>query len=256
MGAGHGGAAGLHHDGDSRVHRLPPATKVAATVLFVLAVVATPREAVWAFAVDAALVAIAARVAALPLGLVLRRLRIEVPFLAFAVFLPVVGSSPRIDVLGVSLSEPGLWAAWNVIAKGSLGVASAIVLAATTPVTEILTGLDRLRVPRVLTAIAGFMVRYLDVIAGDAQRMRIARVSRGDDPRWIWQARATASTAGLLFVRSYERGERVHLAMAARGYDGTMPPVHHHHGRRGDLAVAAILPFAAGVVALVAHLRT
>ena len=51
-----------------------------------------------------------------------RRLRIEVPFLGFAVFLPIVGSSPRVDVLGLGLSEPGLWAAWNIVAKGTLGV--------------------------------------------------------------------------------------------------------------------------------------
>jgi cobalt/nickel transport system permease protein len=100
------------------------------------------------------------------------------------------------------------------------------------------------------------MVRYLDVIAGDAERMRIARVSRGDDPRWIWQAQATASTAGLLFVRSYERGERVHLAMAARGFTGTMPPLHHAPRRRGDVALAASLPLAAAALAVVAHVTT
>lgn len=223
MGAGQGGTDGLHHPGVSTLHRLPPEAKVAAAVLFVLAVVATPREAFWAFAIDAILLLAIAWTAGIPGRLIGRRLRIEVPFLAFALFMPIVGSAPRIEVLGLSLSEPGLWAAWNIVAKGTLGVLASIVLAATTPVTEILTGLERLRVPRVLTAIAGFMVRYLDVIAGEASRMRIARLSRGDDPRWIWQARAVASTAGTMFVRSYERGERVHLAMLSRGYTGTLP---------------------------------
>lgn len=256
MGAGHGATGGLHHDGDSRVHRLPPEAKLAATVLFVLAVVATPREAVWAFAVDAALLGVLVVVARLPARLVLRRLRIEVPVLAFAVLLPVVGDPPRVDVLGASLSEPGLWAAWNVVAKGTLGVLAAIVLSATTPVTDLLAGLDRLKVPRVLTAIAGAMVRSLDLVVGDAERMRIARLSRGDDPRWLWQARATAATAGVLFVRSYERGERVHLAMAARGFDGTMPPLRRRARRAGDLVAAALLPVAAGVVTVLAHLAT
>ena len=31
------------------------------------------------------------------------------------------------------------------------------------------------------------------------------------------------SPAGVLFIRSYERGERVHLAMLSRGYDGHLP---------------------------------
>jgi cobalt/nickel transport system permease protein len=53
--------------------------------------------------------------------------------------------------------------------------------------------------------------------------MRIARISRGHDPRFLWQVGATARGIGALFVRSYERGERVHLAMVSRGWTGTMP---------------------------------
>jgi cobalt/nickel transport system permease protein len=53
--------------------------------------------------------------------------------------------------------------------------------------------------------------------------MRVAMTARGYDPRWISQARPIASSAGALFVRSYERGERVHAAMLARGFTGEMP---------------------------------
>jgi cobalt/nickel transport system permease protein len=73
------------------------------------------------------------------------------------------------------------------------------------------------------------MVRYLGIVAGEGRRMHVARQSRGYDPRWLWQARGIAASAGTLFVRSYERGERVYLAMLSRGYDGTMPALE---GRR------------------------
>jgi cobalt/nickel transport system permease protein len=137
--------------------------------------------------------------------------------------MPFVAQGPRTEVLGLSLSVEGLWGAWNILVKATLGLTATLLLTATTPMTGILAGLDRLRVPRAFTAIAGFMIRYADVVAGDMRRMRIARVSRGHDPRWLWQARAVASSAGALFVRSYERGERVHAAMLARGYDGSLP---------------------------------
>lgn len=201
-----------------------PAAKVAALVVFVLAVVATPRQAVWAFAADAVLVVLAARAARLPLRTLLRRLAVEGPFLAFAVALPFLGVDPRVPLGPVSLSVPGLWAAWAIVAKATLGASAAVVLAWTTPVADVLAGLERLRVPRALVAIAGFMVRYLDVAAGELRRLQVARLSRGDDPRWLWQGKAVATTAGALFVRSYERGERVAHAMAARGFTGTMPP--------------------------------
>jgi cobalt/nickel transport system permease protein len=254
MSGGRPTVAHLVHDGDSVVHRLPAATKIAATVVFVLAVVATPPAAVWAFAVYLALVVAVAVAGRLPLRLVVSRLRIELPFLAFAALLPIVGRPPRTDVLGIPLSSPGLTAAWAILAKGTLGVLAAIVLAATTPVAELLHGLRRLRVPATAVAIAGFMARYLDVIAGEAGRMRVARLSRGHDPRWIWEARALATSAGTLFVRSYERGERVHLAMLSRGYSGAMPDLHRHDPPpRAALRLAAAVPVAAVATAVLAN---
>ena len=103
---------------------------------------------------------------------------IEVPFLLFAVLLPILGRDPRVEVLGVSLSEPGLWAAWNIVVKGTIGVAASIVLAATTSIPQVLDGLERLRVPRVIVAITAFMIRYGDVIGDEVRRMSIARESR------------------------------------------------------------------------------
>ncbi|WCO68276.1 cobalt ECF transporter T component CbiQ [Iamia majanohamensis] len=253
MGGGHAHPSGLHHPGDSVLHRLPAEAKVLAVLATILAIVATPREAFWAFGLYLLLLVAIAVAARLPLRFIGRRIRIEVPFLAFALFLPIVGTDPRVDVLGVPLSEAGLWAGWNIAAKGTLGVLAAILLSASTPVVELLRGLERLRVPRVLVAIAGFMVRYLDVVTGEAGRMRVARISRGDDPRWIWQARATAATAGTLFIRSYERGERVHLAMLARGYTGSMPEVHHHHPSAGAWWTAALLPALAVGISVTAH---
>jgi cobalt/nickel transport system permease protein len=250
VGAGHSHA--LHLPGTSPLHRARPQCKLAAAFLFVLAVVATPREAFWAFGVYAVALAVLARVAGLPLATLARRLVIELPFLLFAVFLPLVGQGERVEVAGVALSVEGLWAAWNIVAKGTLGVATSVILAATTPVPELLRGLERLRLPAAFTTIAGFMVRYGDVIADEVRRMRIARVSRGHDPRWIWQARAVAASAGTLFIRSYERGERVYLAMVSRGYAGSMPVLEDLGATRAQWLAALALPAAAALVAVTA----
>ena len=251
MGAGHSHPLYVH--AHSATHRLPPEVKVAATVAFVCAVAVTPREARWAFAVHAACVAAAAAVSHVPPRFVLRRLLVVVPFIAFAVLIPFVGSGERVEVLGVAVSREGLWAAWNVVAKATLGATTSILLAATTEVPRMLTGMSRLRVPAVLTAIASFMVRYLEVIAGELGRMRTAMAARGYAPRWLWQARPVATSAGALFIRSYERGERVHAAMLARGYSGTMPEIGVPRATRRHWLTAAALPavaWSATVVAL------
>ena len=250
MGAGH-----LHPltlPGPSALHDLRAHTKVVAALLFVLAVVTTPREAFWAHGVQVAVLLVLARLGRVPLGLLLRRLRLELPFLGFALLLPFVARGPRIEVLGLSLSNDGLWAAWNVLAKGTLGLAASVILVATTTSVDVLRGIERLRVPPIFTAIASFMLRYVEVIAAELRRVQMARVSRGDDPRWIWQARAMASTIGALFVRTFERGERVHLAMVARGYTGTMPGTGEPAASAAEWAVVLAVPAAAATVSAVA----
>lgn len=249
-----GGPASLLVPARSPVHELAPEAKVAAAVGFTAAVVLTPREAVWAFAIDLAAVLAVLALARVPAGVVLRRARVELPFVAFAALLPFAGGDPRVELAGLALSEPGLWAAWSVLAKATLGVLAAVALVATTPVPELLAGLRRLRVPAPLVAIAGAMVRYLDVLAGEAARMDVARRSRGYRGRWLWQARAVAAGAGALFVRAYERGERVHLAMASRGFDGSAVPVVAvlDGGRRRPALAAALLPAMAVIGAVVA----
>ena len=104
---------------------------------------------------------------------------IEVPFVLFALLMPFVASGPRVDVLGLTLSEPGLLAGWGLLVKGTLGVMASLTLAATTEPRDLLVGLERLRVPAQLVQIIGFMIRYLDVVTDEMRRMRIARESRG-----------------------------------------------------------------------------
>jgi len=186
----------------------------------------------------------------MPAGALGRRMLIETPFVLFALALPLLGSGPSHSVAGVELSIAGLWAAWTILAKATLGVAATALVAWSSSPAEILVGLERLRVPRALVAIAGFMVRYLEVVGAELARLQIARVSRADDPRWIWQGRAVAHTAGALFVRSFERGERVHQAMLARGFDGRFPSVAAP--RRRSWWPAVVWPATAALVAAVA----
>jgi len=158
-----------------------------------------------------------------PVGYLAKRMLIETPFVLFAIAVPFIAEGPRVEVLGLSLSEPGLWAAWGLLAKGTIGVLASLTLAATTEPQDVLVGLRRLRLPDLIVQIMGFMLRYLDVVTAELGRMTTAMRSRGCDPRSPRHWPVLARSLGALFIRSYERGERVHLAMLARGYDGTMP---------------------------------
>ncbi len=227
MGAGHGGTlASRYMAGSSPVHLLAPHVKLVAVLAYALVVVATPVTAAWAPAAYAgylAAVLTAATIAGVRPGRLARSLVIEIPFVAFALLLPVVARGPRVEVLGLQLSESGLQTGGALLAKATLSVLAATVLAATTEPQELVRGLQRLRLPTALVQILAFMIRYADVVGGELDRMRVARESRAFDGRRRGALRVLGSAAGALFIRSYERGERVHLAMLSRGYSGRLP---------------------------------
>lgn len=242
----------LYVHGHSRAHGLAPHVKVTALVVFLAAVVATPRSAFWAFGVHAGVLAAVVVMSELAAGFVLRRMAVEVPFVLFAVFLPFVGPDPRVEVLGLVLSREGLWAAWSILARASLGAGAAVVLAATTEVPDILSGLSRLRVPAVLIAIAGFMIRYLDVLVEEFGRMRTAAAVRGYRARGVRALRTMAGISGAMLIRAYERGERIHAAMLVRGYAGTMPRLWAVRAGPVDWGTGLALPSLAVLAAVVA----
>jgi len=250
MSAGH--HRWLYRPGDSPLHRLPAHCKLLGLLAFVFAVVATPRQAFWAFGAYAVPLAAVVAIARLPPLFVLRRMTIEVPFLLFALALPFLAAGERTDVAGVTVSVNGLFGAWNIVAKGTLGVASSVVLAATTDPRDLLLGVQRLRGPAMLTQIATFMLRYAEVVTAEARRMRVARAARGFHARDLRHVAVLAHSAGALFIRSYERGERVYVAMLSRGYAGALPAGADPPARAGQWLAVAAVPGLALAVAVAA----
>ncbi|HEY9473805.1 MAG TPA: cobalt ECF transporter T component CbiQ [Mycobacteriales bacterium] len=241
-----------YRDTASPVHLLPAQCKIVALVGCVLVVVATPRDWFYAFAGYAAVLVAVAVVARVPVGYVLRRATVELPFVAFALALPLLAEGPRVRFAGLELSRAGLEGAWGILVKGTLGVAGSVLLGATTRPSDLLHGLRRLRFPPMLVQIAMFMLRYVEVVSGELRRMRVAQQSRGFDRGAPHRLLTVARTAGTLFVRSFERGERVYLAMRSRGYTGVLPaPVGQP--ATGRQWVTAAAPLASVVVVLVGN---
>jgi cobalt/nickel transport system permease protein len=202
---------------------VPAHLKVLALIGFMLVVVATPREWFAAYAFFLAVLVTVGAVARVRPGWVLKRMVVETPFVVFALLMPFIAHGPRVEVLGLSLSESGLLSAWGLLVKGTLGVIAGLLLAATTTPQELVHGLERLRLPQQLVQIMAFMVRYLEVVTDEMRRMAVARASRGFEARNPLHWPVLARSVGALFIRSFERGERVHLAMVSRGYTGRMP---------------------------------
>ncbi|HHU40512.1 MAG TPA: cobalt ECF transporter T component CbiQ [Propionibacterium sp.] len=195
--------------------------KIVGLVAFAAAVVALPREATWPYAIPFVVALVFLARAGATWRWVLPRLSVEVPFLLFALLMPFVALGERIPVGPFQLSVDGLWAGWSLLAKGTISVLAALAFARSTPPELMLAGLRRLRVPEPLTQIGQFFARYLTVTAGRWQALSRAQAARGLDPRTPAAWPALTQALGVLFLRSYEHGERVHRAMLARGWTPT-----------------------------------
>jgi cobalt/nickel transport system permease protein len=126
----------------------------------------------------------------------------------------------------LTISGQGLREFATIALKSWVSVQAALLLSFTTPFPDLVEALRSLHVPRLLVAIIGFMYRYIAVLTGEASRLNRARQSRsavvegrgGGGIRW--RATVVGGMVGSLFLRSYERSERVYAAMQARGFDG------------------------------------
>ena len=204
---------------DSTVlHRIPARTKLLCLMVFALGVVATPREWYGVYALAAGLLVALIGVARIRPRWIVRRLAIEVPVVVFTLVLPFVATGPRIDVGGLSMSVAGIWGAWAMLAKSTLALVATLIVVATTAPRRIVLAFEQLGLPRQLTAIMALMVRYVEVIADELERAQVARASRGFESRGVRAWGLVARSIGTIFVRTYGRGERIHLAMVARGH--------------------------------------
>ena len=191
---------------------------------------------------------ITAKSAKIPLLTLGKRALIEIPFIFFAILMPFFGKGEVVNIGPFDLYKDGIEAALSIVAKGTIGVLTAVILSTSTTAREILRGLERLKLPRMMVQIATFMLRYVNVISDEMERMKIARESRGFEATGIKHWKILATVAASLFIRSYERGERIHLSMLSRGYAGELPHEESRHVPTKQWLIALSAPFFAVII--------
>lgn len=255
-------------DSESPVHALDARVKLLLTLACILALGLLPPGAWAGIATIATILWWAVLRARIGLGLVMRRAFVALPFALVA--LTLVFSRPGVPLLRLPLgpltltaTDAGLIAFASVLVKSWLSVQAALLLTATTHFTDVLHALRALRLPAVLVAILSFAYRYLFVLVDEAQRMLRARECRsaelpGQRPGGsiVWRATVVGQMVGTLFLRSYERSERIYVAMLSRGYSGELRALHHRPLSRreqgllfvggGILAAIVFLTYVAG----------
>ena len=211
---------------DAPYQRLDARVKIAVTLAFVVIMAVSVGDRPLRTAPFFLFAMVLVLIARIPVAVLLRRMLPALPFFLFASL-----------ILGFS---KGSHAALAAFLKAFLSILSVVILVSTTRFSNLLKGLEGLKLPTLLVSMISFVYRYLFIIADEYGHIKIARESRnfGGSKRWQWKA--IGHSIGTLFLHSYERGNRVYSAMVARGYEGNIRTMWAQKIGRMDIIFAAI----------------
>lgn len=182
----------------------------------------------------------------IPLRFFLFRTTIFIPVFAGLIALPLPFITPGTSLarIGygaflVTMTREGTYRAALFTLRVWVCVASSVLLISTTKFSELLHAMEKLRMPRVLVVMTSVTYRFIFLFTNEAYRMLLAMESRTVKKKgWRDTMRSLANIIATLFIRSYERGERVYFAMTARGYTGTIRSLDEMKVTRRDMLLA------------------
>lgn len=98
-----------------------------------------------------------------------------------------------------------------------------IIYSSTTPLQEMASSFRKLKMPRDLAMILSIMVRFLFLFIDELTSIRKSQKSRNfnihsKNTPYKWRVKQVGYTIGMMFLKSYEQGERVHRSMVSRGF--------------------------------------
>jgi cobalt/nickel transport system permease protein len=227
-------------DVDSRLstpwHSLAPRTRVLCALLFVFATTLTPNAHWWTWAIYGVGLAVLMLLCRVTLSILLQRVAVESTFIS-AVLLGTLfrGGGEVLWHWGwLQVTTEGLLVLGSVSIKAFLCLLMLNLLTLTTSIPALLHALTELKLPPLLVAVIASMYRYIAVLVDEFTTMRRAAASRNLMGSNHYQRIVVGNMIGSLFIRTYERGERIHQAMLARGYTGLPPLTEMPKGGRQD----------------------
>jgi cobalt/nickel transport system permease protein len=242
-----------YYEAESFVHRLDPRVKVVVTVAFLLSNALLPDGTWLAFGISWLFLLLANSLSNLGLGFTFKRSLVALPFalIAITVLFSMPGkplSTFHFLLWDLTITDVGLLRFVSILIRSWLSVQMAILLVGVTRFPDLIHALEHLRVPMILTTIIAFLYRYIFVLGDEVFRLIRARESRSaaapnqrGGRSVVWRAKVAGHMAGQLFLRSYERSDRVYNAMLARGYAGHLETINPHELRRVDYMTTALV---------------
>ena len=123
----------------------------------------------------------------------------------------------------LTVTDVGLNWAILLLVRIIVSLTAIVILSSTSPMQQIVTSLRRLKMPKDLAMILSIMVRFLFVFVDELAAIRRSQKSRNFHIHskltpYKWRVKQVGYTVAMMFVKSYEQGERVYKSMVSRGF--------------------------------------
>lgn len=208
--------------GDSLLHRLDPRAKLITTLFFIVAVVSFNRYTLIEFVPFFLYPIVLISAGGLPAGYIFKKVLLVSPFaILIGIFNPLIDRE-IISHIGTIAISGGWVSFFSIIVRFFLTASSVLILISLTGFNKVCRALIGLGVPKVFVIQLLFFYRYIFVLADEAEKMEMARSLRSANGN-SRPLRVFVSIIGHLLLRSYDRAERIYLAMQCRGFDGNIP---------------------------------
>lgn len=256
-----------YRDGDSLLHHLAPTVKVVVAILFILSNALLPDGDWVSFGISWGVILFLNLVAQLGLGFTFKRSFIVLPFTLAAItaLFSLPGETLAVWDLGpwhLVATDLGLTRFLSIVLRSWLSIQIAILLVATTQFPDLIHALEHLRLPRLLITVIAFLYRYMFVLTDEVMRLLRARQSRSailpgrrGGGGILWRAQTAGNMVGQLFLRSYERSDRIYNAMLSRGYQGHIRTFNRHEINSLDWLIMTLAILLLAFLQLYAHLN-
>jgi len=193
---------------DGLLQRLSPEVKIFSTLIIIIAVVSLPPSK-GLFTLSYILITALIIVSNIPPTVIVKRMLLVIPF-TLLVVLSIIATD----------HTKGVHFLIVLLSRSIISISTVILLTATTQFPSLLKGLQQFGTPKVIIMVLSFLYRYIFLLQEELMRISRARKSRTIKNSVLQNIRHAGTIIGELFIRSFERSERVYVAMLARGFEG------------------------------------
>lgn len=215
-----------YSDLGSPVHRIDPRIKLIAVFSAIVIMVSEPRGTVSPFIFYSLVTLFIALVSRVPLRFIMSRCLIVSPFIIVAALFYPVSAILTDGYTSLHSLQPAFRVSVSIMAKAFLSVILLTILVSTDKFHNLLLGLRRLKMPRLVGILSALMYRYVFIIYDEALRTSRARDSRTPGKLRVSRLKTFGNQSAMIFLRSWERAQIVYNSMLSRGFNGEFPVLH------------------------------